>query len=773
MATALSSPSSSVPSRPTFACIRCAERKVKCNKQRPCSACVNHKVDCVFQPPRPPQKRRRHVNDHILADRLKYYETLFQEQGIDTRKLPDAPGSDLWHRSSQTVTSVPKESHQQTPSSIESEESGSVSKTQVIHGEGRSVFVENSLWSRVVEELVDPEDALQDYSNDSSDPETSNNDFSFVLSSEPKFDPKSRHPPPEFIHQLWQIYIENVDPLTKVVHVPTLRPAIQKAASNIGTIPRSFEALMFAIYSAAVMSLNDDECKQRFCEPRKTLISRYITATKAALSRAKFMETRSLVVLQALVLHLLSVQDIYEPRTVWSLTGVAVRIAQGMGLERDGMFLGLSPFEAEIRRRIWWLLKTHDHRTAELCGLSKFRDLDTGPDNTKWPTNVNDDQLYLGMPSLPAESKTLTDIAFVALKYELVNFTASRVTKFRQQGKNSSQWDRDLASGGDKVETDEALREFEGLLEMKYLRYCDPSQPLHLMTMLMARAAINTVRFLTHHPRRWASIQQTPLSERQWVWEVSIKLLEQHNVLRSNPLLKQFAWHAPFVMQWHAFIHLLDTLRANPLIADAEKVWELIGNTYENNPAMAMDTRKPIHVAVGSLCLKAYDARAAALLQNNNICPPPTPEFILKLRQQQEVAKAKRHARDAKGSRTIDPAPHSQAKARDMGTRPDAGVIYSNDTLDSTHLHQSAISHSPSLAQTDGDPFWFINGFDDSQADSLNDVMDMDLDSMLAQSRSVEDNASQTIAWEQWDTWLAESNAMLPFSSTRDLGAGT
>ena len=619
---------------------------------------------------------------------------------------------------------------------------------------------------------------MEDCSNDSSGSGASDDDFGFVLNSPPKSNTRSRHPPPKRIHQLWQIFIENIDPLTKVVHVPTLRPAIQKAASNTETIPRSFEALMFAIYSASVMSLSDDECRQRLCEPRKTLLSRYISATKAALLRARFMGTTSLVVLQALVLHLLSVRDIFEPRVVWSLTGVAVRIAQGMGLERDGVFLGLSPFETEMRRRIWWLLKTHDYRTAELCGLQKFRDLDIGPNSTKRPTNVNDDQLYPGMPSLLAESETLTDIAFVALRYELANFAAARVAKFRQQEKNSSQWDQDLASGGDKVETDEAFKEIEGLLEIKYLRYCDPSQPLHLITMLMARASMNTIRFLTHHPRRWASIKQTPLSERQWVWEVSIKLLEQHIMLQSNALLKQFAWHAAFVMQWHAFIHVLDTLRANPLVADAEKAWELIGNTYENNPAMVFNTRKPIHAAVGSLCLEAYSARAAVLLQKRNICPPPTPEFILQLRQQRELAKAKRQAQIAKSSQADDPVPHSRARAHDMRPRSGAGVIYLSDTLESTHPHKSATSHQPSLAQTgggatDGDPFWFINGYDDSQVDSLNDVMDMDLDFMLASDRSVESNGSQTIPWEQWDTWLAESNVTLPSSSARDLGAGS
>ena len=142
MAAAPSSTSLSVPNRPTFACIRCAERKVKCNRQRPCSACVNHKVDCVFQPPRPPQRRNRHVKDQLLIDRLRHYETLLQEQGIDPSKLTDTPGSDPRQRSSQIVTVVPKDFQLQTSSPIESEASGSVSKTQVIHGQGRSMFVD-------------------------------------------------------------------------------------------------------------------------------------------------------------------------------------------------------------------------------------------------------------------------------------------------------------------------------------------------------------------------------------------------------------------------------------------------------------------------------------------------------------------------------------------------------------------------------------------------------------------------------------------------------
>lgn len=492
------------------------------------------------------------------------------------------------------------------------------------------------------------------------------------------------------------------------------------------------------------MSLKDDECKQRLGEPRKTLLSRYISGTKAALSRAKFMGTISLVVLQALVLHIISVRDIYEPRAVWSLTGVAVRIAQGMGLDRDGTSLGLPPFESEIRRRIWWLLKTHDFRTAELCGLPKLRDLDIGVESTRGPTSVNDDQLHPGMSSILAESHALTDVVFVALIYELVKLAAGLVAKLRLQEKNSGQWDLH-ASGSGKVEIQEALKEIEEHLEMKYLRYCDPSQPLHLMTMLMARSSMNHVRFLTNHPRRWASMKQTPLSERQFVWELSIKLLEQHNMVQSNPLLERFAWHAAYFMQWHSFIHLLDTLRADPVIADAEKAWKLINNTYMNNPDMVLDTRKPIYVAVGNLCLKAHSAREDAM-QKENLRPPPAPKFILQLRQQREVAKAKIKTRSAKYRPSGDPVGNEQANTGGRGLRPEGEVTHSINT---SYLHQSTTPHLPSLIQTsaaiESDPFWFINS---------NDVMDMDADLILAQDLYVEENSTQTIDWERWDAWL-------------------
>lgn len=590
-----------------------------------------------------------------------------------------------------------------------------------------------------------------------------------------KSETRSRHPSSESILQLWRIFTERIDPLTKVVHVPTLQAAIQKAASNITTVPRTFETLMFAMYSTAVMSLKDDECKEKFAAPRKTLLARYITATKAALLRAKFMGTTSLVVLQALVLHLLSIRDIEEPRAVWSLTGVAVRIAQSMGLDRDGDVLGLAPFEAEMRRRLWWLLKTHDFRCAELCGLAKFRDLDTSEESTRWPTNIDDDQLYPDMSSLPSVSRTVTDMVFIAVRHEFANFAAARIAKFRQQGKAPSQWALH-ATGNDTTEMAQSSKEIEArtaeieeLLETKYLRYCDPSQPLHLFTMLMARSAVNNINFLQHHPRRWPSVEQIPPSEQQWIWKISLKLLEAQNMGSSTPQLRPFSWHTAYFLVWHVLIHVLDTLRTDPHELDVDKAWQVVADTYQYNPDMISDTRKPIHVAVGNLCLKAYSVREASL-HSRGALPPRPPKFIAQLRQQRDTARAKKEARNAKNARPMDQSNGSQAKHRDTYPIPEDGDVPFSNFSGRTRLHE--VSHSLAPAQivdpAGVDSFWFNNGFDDSHFSTMNDIMEIDPDFMLAQDYTMGDNTDQTVTWEQWDAWLANSNMLPPLSSMQD-----
>jgi hypothetical protein len=56
------------------------------------------------------------------------------------------------------------------------------------------------------------------------------------------------HPPYQLIPSMWSLFKTNVDPLVKVLHIPTMEPKISEAQDHLGSLSRGTEVLMFAIY---------------------------------------------------------------------------------------------------------------------------------------------------------------------------------------------------------------------------------------------------------------------------------------------------------------------------------------------------------------------------------------------------------------------------------------------------------------------------------------------------------------------------------------------
>jgi predicted RNA-binding protein with RPS1 domain len=112
------------------------------------------------------------------------------------------------------------------------------------------------------------------------------------------------HPPGIQIFQLWQTYIDNINPLLKITHVPTVQVKVLQAASTLGKAPKNIEALMFGIYLMAITSMEEKQVVSMFNEPKQQLLSRYLSATQQALVNASFMLVDDPLVLQAFVLYL-------------------------------------------------------------------------------------------------------------------------------------------------------------------------------------------------------------------------------------------------------------------------------------------------------------------------------------------------------------------------------------------------------------------------------------------------------------------------------------
>ena len=103
-----------------------------------------------------------------------------------------------------------------------------------------------------------------------------NSSFVFGFSSG-SLDLQVLHPPVERIFLLWQVYLDNVDPLIKMIHTPSVQRQILQASKQIADIPPPVEALMFAIYYAAVISMQGaGRCEEDLGEDRKLLLERHV-----------------------------------------------------------------------------------------------------------------------------------------------------------------------------------------------------------------------------------------------------------------------------------------------------------------------------------------------------------------------------------------------------------------------------------------------------------------------------------------------------------------
>lgn len=103
---------------------------------------------------------------------------------------------------------------------------------------------------------------------------------------------------------LWQTFLQNVNPLSKVIHAPLVQPVVIEASNDFDSVPKSSIALLFAIHSAAVMSLKEEDCQSRLIAPRMVLLTRYSSACQQALAAASLMKSRNIVTLQAFVVFL-------------------------------------------------------------------------------------------------------------------------------------------------------------------------------------------------------------------------------------------------------------------------------------------------------------------------------------------------------------------------------------------------------------------------------------------------------------------------------------
>lgn len=111
------------------------------------------------------------------------------------------------------------------------------------------------------------------------------------------------------------------------------------------------------------------------------------------------LETGNLTLVQALTLISNYQQKRNKPNSGYNYTGLAVRMAMGLGLHKEFQGWNISPLKMEIRRRVWWTLCVFDIGAT----ITFSRPLSWPGDGIEvaFPMNVNDRVQCTSLNALP------------------------------------------------------------------------------------------------------------------------------------------------------------------------------------------------------------------------------------------------------------------------------------------------------------------------------------------------------------------------------------
>lgn len=369
-------------------------------------------------------------------------------------------------------------------------------------------------------------------------------------------------PTPLQMEFYWNIYCERVDPLIKILHKPSIQSLLQ---FDFRTADKSTAALLFAICFSAVTSLTDAEVLKNLSLNRTEVIKNYKFAVEQALVNANFLETQEIVTLQAFVLYLMCSQCNGEVKSVWTMTGLAMRLAQSMGLHRDGTYFGLNPLETENRRRLWYQLWYLDVRTSEDHGSeSNATDLEF---NTKLPVNIDDSDLRAESSGILKDSQGLTDTTFALIRYQIAR-TNRKIASQRYSHKTLA-------------DKEKILNECYQNIESNYLRYCEGTNTLYWLVENVTRMNQDKSLFMLYHSPTWlqgkASMSRE-LQERLLI--IAIQIIERTQKMEHDPKALKWAWLSRNYFQWLPRAFILAELCNRERSDVVDRAWRAINATF-------------------------------------------------------------------------------------------------------------------------------------------------------------------------------------------------
>lgn len=317
------------------------------------------------------------------------------------------------------------------------------------------------------------------------------------------------------------------------------------------------------------------------------------------MASAGFLNNPTLVLVQAICIFLFLARRHDSPRFIWMMTGIAIRMAQAIGLHRDGShFPNLTPYEIEIRRRVWWALLMLDARASgdqgtDLTILQEAFD-------TQTPLNINDDDINIDTKVMPEEREGITDMTITRVSCGLVDVERKMIIKQKE--------------GPASPETSSAVfDELFSRLDRTYLRHSNPNNDiLYWVGVTIARLVAAKMTLVLYLPTIMSAPQELSSNQqRDKLLVAAIEVAEYNHALNSEEKCKRWRWVFQTYTHIYAIVYLLLSATQRPWSPLLERAWLALQSQWLIPAQYKADNKVNIWVPIRKLTVKARRHRDA------------------------------------------------------------------------------------------------------------------------------------------------------------------
>lgn len=304
------------------------------------------------------------------------------------------------------------------------------------------------------------------------------------------------------------------------------------------------------------------QVQTNFGSSKTDLNLKYRLGLEYSFARADFLNVPDLTVIQAFCIFLTLVRRHDSPRYVWMMTGMVIRMAQAIGLHRDGaQFDNLSPYEVEMRRRVWWNLCFLDVRSSEDQGMDLT--IAIGSFDTKIPLNINESDIDPASKTMPVSRKGIVDTTIAVATAEVCDLTRQMMGLGVKNGLP------------DLDRQNQLLNQLCAKFESNYFEPTKASTDItQWVSVIISRLMMAKMTLIIYFPILFSSPNQHISDEIRTKLLVSaIEVAEYNHMLNAETACKHWRWIFQTYTHWYATVYLLIEISRRPWSPIIERAW--------------------------------------------------------------------------------------------------------------------------------------------------------------------------------------------------------